>query len=403
MNLLFLNEYASPNLVSGAEYSSEALAQALISVGQNRVVILSPQLSASKKRFKKRGVLYQKFPFLKKVKPGQTLTPAWFNNPFFWFYSAVYIYRALKQYQIDLIHVHGKYILPAAIIAGRLSRTPVVVTVRDFKFLCPLALCYTYQRSQCSLGYYLKHEIPEYRQRYQPVSIIKLVLAKLWQFRLKCFLRRADQVISVSPQLQRLYQQAGIKKLTAIYNLPPQAIKLKKALSRTRAKTVLSVGKLSYGKGSDTLLRVASKMPQYKFILAGAKNVSLKQHFPRNVHYLGQLPHSQALKLYAQADVFVILSRWPEPLSRAGLEALAAGLPIIASNRGANPELIRDNGYIVDPDNENQVKLALTKILTGSKLKLMAQNSRRLLVTRFNRTKIIKAHLNLYHQLCSKT
>jgi len=386
MKVLFLNEYAYPHQVSGAEYSMQALAEGLRR--KIKVFILSPDLSA-------RTVPAGKFPFPKKIKPGQILSPLWFNNPLFWLYSAYWIYQTIKKQKIDLLHVHGKYILPGAVIAGWLSHKPVIVTVRDFKFLCPLALCFTHRQKRCNLNYYIRKEIPEYRQRYGQIARWKLVLAKLWQYKLKWFLNRCQQVIAVSPQLAKIYQDNGTKKVTWIYNLPPFSAKGRSASGRDK-HVILSVGKLSFGKGTDCLIKAAEQLSQYQFVFAGEINPSLKTKFPKNCEYLGKLDHEQTLKLYGKAGVFVILSRWPEPLSRAGLEALSFGLPIVASDRGGNQELVKDNGYLVDPENTQEIIQAINKALTKPEF---SQASQDLLTTRFNRGQIIQSHLNLYQSL----
>jgi len=387
MKVLFLNEYAYPHQVSGAEYSMQALAEGLRR--KIKVFNLSPDLSA-------RTVPAGKFPFPKKIKPGQILSPLWFNNPLFWLYSAYWIYQTIKKQKIDLLHVHGKYILPGAVIAGWLSHKPVIVTVRDFKFLCPLALCFTHRQKRCNLNYYIRKEIPEYRQRYGQIARWKLVLAKLWQYKLKWFLNRCQQVIAVSPQLAKIYQDNGTKKVTWIYNLPPFSAKGRSASGRDK-HVILSVGKLSFGKGTDCLIKAAEQLPQYQFVFAGEINPSLKTKFPKNCEYLGKLDHEQTLKLYGKAGVFVILSRWPEPLSRAGLEALSFGLPIVASDRGGNQELVKDNGYLVDPEKPEQVAKAIVKAMANrEKLSLKSLD---LLRTRFNQQQILKSHLNLYQKI----
>ena len=191
MKILFLNEYASDRPVSGAEHSQNALAEGLRSVKQ-KVIIFSPAW--------------------KRNQIGEGLSPLWFNNPIYFIYSAWHIYQKIKSEKINLIHVHGKYILPGAVIAGWLTGKPVVATVRDFKFLCPLALCFTHQQTNCNFSYYLNHEIPEYQNRYHKISSIKLVLAKFWQYQLKWWLNRCQQVIAVSPQLAKIYQANGVKK-----------------------------------------------------------------------------------------------------------------------------------------------------------------------------------------------
>ncbi|MCX6816713.1 MAG: glycosyltransferase family 4 protein [Candidatus Beckwithbacteria bacterium] len=392
MNIIFLSEYAYPHAVSGAEYSLHALAEGLRR--RIKVVILSPDLGGRSPDLK--------FPFPKKIKPGRILSPLWFNNPFFWFYSAYFIIKTIRQKKIDLIHVHGKYILPGAVLAGWLTHKPVVATVRDFKFLCPLALCFTQQQKKCGFGYYINKEIPEYQSRYGGTAKWKLVLAKLWQYKLKWFLNRCQQVIAVSPQLAKIYQDNGVKKVSWIYNLPP----LRQAQGHGPRQTqgysqnkrmILSVGKLSFGKGTDCLIKAAEQLPQYQFIFCGNINPSFKSEFPKNCKYLGKLSHEQTLKLYEQASAFAILSRWPEPLSRAGLEALSFGLPIVASNRGGNQELVKDNGYLVDPEKPDQVAEALVKAMKNTTQ--FSQKSLELLQTRFNRQQIINQYLALYRRL----
>jgi glycosyltransferase involved in cell wall biosynthesis len=391
MKVLFLNEYAYPHNVSGAEYSMQALAEGLQESGIE-VKILSPDLSVNPTR----SLLAGKFPFPKKIKPGQILSPLWFNNPFFWLYSAYWIYQTVKKEKIDLLHVHGKYILPGAIIAGWLTHKPVVATVRDFKFLCPLALCFTHQQKKCGLSYYINKEIPEYQERYGKTAKWKLVLAKLWQYKLKWFLNCCQQIIAVSPQLAQIYQDNGVKKVVSIYNLPPFSAKGRSASGGDK-QVILSVGKLSYGKGTDCLIKAAEQLPQYQFIFAGEINPSLKLKFPHNCQYLGKLSHEQTLKLYARASVFVILSRWPEPLSRAGLEALSFGLPIVASDRGGNQEIVKDNGYLVDPENIELVAKTIVKAINNQTL--LSPKSLDLLHTRFNRQKTLESHLNLYQKI----
>lgn len=374
MKILFLNEYASDRPVSGAEHSQNALAEGLRSVKQ-KVIIFSPAW--------------------KRNQIGEGLSPLWFNNPIYFIYSAWHIYQKIKSEKINLIHVHGKYILPGAVIAGWLTGKPVVATVRDFKFLCPLALCFTHQKENCNFSHYVNKEIPEYQLRYHKISSFKLILAKLWQYQLKWFLNHCQQVIAVSPQLAKIYQNNGVKNIISIYNLPP--VQQKTSYVVPQQPLILSLGRLSFGKGTDILIKVAKKMPQVQFVLAGPLNPSFKAEFPQNCRYLGQISHQVALSWYARASAFCLLSRWPEPLSRSGLEALSYGLPIVVSNRGGNKSLIKDNGYLVSLDKISAITEAINQVI--SRHQLFSQASRKLLVTRFNRQKILQLHINLYQKI----
>lgn len=395
MKILFLNEYAPPHQVSGAEYSMMALVKGLQESGID-VKILSPDLGSKKQNLK--------FPFIKKIKPGAILSPLWFNNPLFWFYSAYWIYKEIKKNSIDILHVHGKYILPGAVIAGWLTKKPVIVTIRDFNYLCPLALCFTNQQGQCSFSYFLKNEIKEYHQRYSKANCLTLITSKLWQYVLKWWLKQSKSIIAISPELKQIYQKSGVKNITSIFNLPPSKFLSTRPEYRIKnKKIVISIGKLSYGKGTDTLLQAMRILQEKKsnltLLLAGKINISLKEKFPVNVKYLGQLTQKQVHSLYNSADLFIIASRWPEPFGRVTLEALMAGLPIIASNRGASREFIKNNGYLFNPDNPEELANLILKIFKIKNIGKLKENSLNLFKTRFNRQKLLQQHLNLYYQL----
>ena len=412
MNILFINEYIYPNVVSGAEFSMQALAKTLKQKKEN-VIFFGPNLS-KKKINSFQGTKIIRFPFIKKLKPYQTLTPFWFNNPIFWFYSAIFITLACQKEKIDVIHVHGKYMLPGAIISRLFTKTPVIITVRDYKFLCPLALCLTEQNKICDWNYFIKKEIKSYLDKYESKSslikrfflIPRIILARLWQKVLFLFLKSADKIICVSNAVKDIYQSSGLseKKLTAIYNLPPKAEKIAAAKN---SKTILYIGKLSYGKGTDLLINayeiVKKKIPQAKLILAGPKSNSIGI-IPKEVTYLGKLKHKEVLNLYKKASVYVSPSRWPEPLSRSTLEALSFGLPLVVSNKGGNKEVVENgaSGYLVSLNVDDLAKKTLL-ILSDSQLqKKMGDQSLKFLNTRFNKEEIINSHRKLYHDFYQK-
>ena len=217
-------------------------------------------------------------------------------------------------------------------------------------------------------------------------------------------LKSSDKIICVSNAVKEIYKDSGLSKnkLTAIYNLPP---KEEKTASSKNSKTILYVGKLSYGKGTDLLIDaykiVKKKIPQAKLILAGSKSNSIGI-IPKEVTYLGKLKHDEVLGLYKKTSVYVSPSRWPEPLSRSTLEALSFGLSLIVSNKGGNKEVVENgiNGYLTTLNADDLAKKILL-ILSGKQLqKKMGEQSLKLLNTRFNKEKIINKHKKLYESSC---
>jgi glycosyltransferase involved in cell wall biosynthesis len=68
--------------------------------------------------------------------------------------------------------------------------------------------------------------------------------------------------------------------------------------------------------------------------------------------------------LYGGAAV-VVLPSLEEGFGLPALEAMACGAPVVASWRGALPEVVGDAGLLVDPEDESALAAALTRVLDG--------------------------------------
>ncbi|OJD58292.1 glycosyltransferase family 4 protein [Bacillus sp. NH11B] len=177
---------------------------------------------------------------------------------------------------------------------------------------------------------------------------------------------------------------------------------VKKELNLQNKKVVLFVGRLSKVKGPHILLqalpKIIEKNPDIVMVFIGSKwfgdnNVNnyvkhlytLGAMFQNNVIFIKFVKPKDIPTLYTMSDIFVCSSQWQEPLARVHYEAMAAGLPIITSNRGGNPEVIEDgkNGYIVN-DFENPDAYA-EKIIS-----LLNNESKREQMGKYGRLKVEK-------------
>jgi spore coat protein SA len=69
------------------------------------------------------------------------------------------------------------------------------------------------------------------------------------------------------------------------------------------------------------------------------------------VVFTGFVTPAEMASYYNLGDVFICASQWEEPLARVHYEAMAAGLPIITTNRGGNAEVVKEqygNGIAID-------------------------------------------------------
>lgn len=88
------------------------------------------------------------------------------------------------------------------------------------------------------------------------------------------------------------------------------------------------------------------------------------------VHFVGFLQHREVLERFARYDAALIPSLWPEPLAGTIAEAMARGLPVIATNCGGSPEIISDgeNGFLVPPGDSEALAHAIGRLVQTPEL-----------------------------------
>ena len=122
-------------------------------------------------------------------------------------------------------------------------------------------------------------------------------------------------------------------------------------------RVMLYVGRLSIKKGVhiliDAMENVMQTHPDTALVIAGSKwygsnagdeyTDSIRKlvlKLPGPVVFTGFIPPSDIAGYYCLGDIFVCASQWNEPLARVHYEAMAAGIPIITTNRGGNAEVM---------------------------------------------------------------
>ncbi len=115
-------------------------------------------------------------------------------------------------------------------------------------------------------------------------------------------------------------------------------------------------------KESVWLIRAGAPLRQSQRRLAGRLGVVDR------IVELGYLPHEKLRRLYHAADLFVFPS-WYEGLGLPPLEAMASGLPVIVSDRGALPETAGGAALTVDPDAPIQLADAVQRLMRDAALR----------------------------------
>ena len=163
------------------------------------------------------------------------------------------------------------------------------------------------------------------------------------------------------------------------------ALCVRNAVSRTIRRAVF-VGHVRREKGVIEIIRAAEKFPDIRFILAGPVQQEIADmKCSNNVELIGAQSREKVQELLKAADVFLFPS-YTEGFANALLEAMAAGLPVIATDVGANAEMIEDKGGIIIPTRDSEA-------IVGAFRRLQEDSERRLVMGTWNTQKVRDEYL----------
>ncbi|WP_141434007.1 glycosyltransferase family 4 protein [Bacillus sp. 03113] len=249
-------------------------------------------------------------------------------------------------------------------------------------------------------------------------------------------IEQVSNIITVSNYIgnviKNLYPQAS-SKVRTIYSgvdaerfLPGNHPKMRKIRHQLRQengienKTVIFfAGRLSHNKGVDLLIRalpeLSKRFKDLAVVIAGSKWFSqdgitdyiayvksLAKKLTVPVISTGYVKADEIQNWFAAADLFVCTSQWQEPLARVHYEAMAAGLPIITTARGGNPEVIQpsENGFVIEnPEDPSQFAEKISMILSNkAMMRKMGERGREIAISRYQWNRVASELLEVWEQ-----
>jgi len=146
-------------------------------------------------------------------------------------------------------------------------------------------------------------------------------------------------------------------------------------------KIILFFGYLSPYKSPDILLKALKKILEnisnVTLVFAGSgvmmkelKRLSIDLGVKENVKFVGFVEKDKKPFYYKAADIFCLpSSRKTESFGIVNLEAMASGIPVVGSNFGGIPDVVKDgeNGLLVPPNDIDSLVNALIKLLNNQK------------------------------------
>ena len=232
-------------------------------------------------------------------------------------------------------------------------------------------------------------------------------------------LKHIDRLLPVSNAMKQIALRLGLPgaKATVIHGpvgIDIQAFAMTQAgftIRKEYEKCLLWVGNLTPPKRVDTLIQAMQKVVEHEdchLVLIGEGNLrqsletlSEKIGIRDRVHFRGAMPPEQVLQMLLIADVFVHCSDH-EGLGLAIIEAMGAGLPVVASRVGGVPDLVREGetGFMLSPDDvEGYANRIILLLETEQLRKQLGANGRCFAEEHLNKNIILSQLERVYREV----
>jgi glycosyltransferase involved in cell wall biosynthesis len=272
----------------------------------------------------------------------------------------------MQEFVPDIVHCHNTFplISPAAYEAARRCRIPVVQTLHNFRLLCVNGLFLrSGHRCEDCLGRRVAwpgvlHAC--YRES-RPASAV--VAAMLALHRWRGTWREAVDTYVVMSEFARAKFVAGGLPANRIV-VKPNCLDEDPGIGAHTGRFALYVGRLSPEKGIGPLVELWGRLaPGLTLRIIGTGPLeSLAASKPPEVEWLGYRSRQEVLEAMKAASFLVFPTECYEGLPMVLLEAMATGLPVIASRQGALPEILSEgaDGMLVASNDPHEWQAALT-------------------------------------------
>jgi glycosyltransferase involved in cell wall biosynthesis len=172
------------------------------------------------------------------------------------------------------------------------------------------------------------------------------------------------------------------------------------------------VGRLEPHKGVSVLVDAVARLPHCKLTIVGdgperATVLRLIEELgvAGRIGWSGFVPHDDLPDAYRRFDVVAIpsleTSRWIEQFGRVAVEAMASGVPVVASASGALPEVVGDAGRLVKPGDVLELASALQELAHDPMERARLGKIGRDRALRYSWDAIASSQLELYEEMAS--
>ena len=286
----------------------------------------------------------------------------------------------IDAHSFDVAHIHNVYHIIGNDVYELLAskNIPIIQTLHNFRFLCPAGLFMDndYQICEkCSQGSFISCTIKKCYQKSYVKSFGMALLAKNGRNEV---LRYVDKFIALNGFSKSKFIQNGFESDKIV--VKSNFIEFKQLMS-SNYQFILYIGRLSPEKGIHTLIE-ALKNSNYSLKIAGSGEENYVNGLKKlaekntNIEFLGYINGQEKEQLVINSKFLIITSLCYENFPVSILDAYSYGKPVIASNIGGLPFIVKDQetGLLFEAGNAEALKEAINKMIENERFIELGKN-----------------------------
>lgn len=268
--------------------------------------------------------------------------------------------ETLGRVQPDVVHIHNTFPLlsPSVLYACRAERVPVVVTFHNYRLVCPTgelfrdgAICHDCVDRRLPLTA-VRHGC------YRGSALATLPLAAGLVAHRGAWRKMVSAYIFLSEAQRDIIALDEVPAARSF--VKPNFVPFRPAPDVAPDHMVVYAGRMADTKGIPLLMEAwdrysseARQRPLRLVVAGGRPRQRLSGRAEAAMECLGVLSRSDCLAVMARARAVIVPSAWEEAFGLVVVEAMAAGVPSVASAHGSFPELITNgrDGVLFEPGN----------------------------------------------------
>jgi len=313
----------------------------------------------------------------------------------------------IRKERPDVAHIHNVFIAMSPSLYDALSeeQVPIVQTLHSYRLFCPKGVLFRDAKvcEECISHGLRRAVIYRCWRGSLFATLLFLRILKVYSSR-KIFQEKIDAYIVLSEFSKNKFVAAGLSP-DRIFVKPNFTSIMFFSRKRDKGNFALFVGRLVDYKGINTLLSVYEKLAGYNLKIIGDgplfNLLRRKVQNCKNIHLLGRVSHQEALVYLKKSSFLIFPSECYENMPRTIIESFACGVPVIASNIGAVPELVQDHytGILFKPgDSEDLCKKVIYLAGNRNLLDFLGLNARKVYEDRYTPVKNHNLLLDIYRR-----